>query len=107
LLGACLLAGTAWGEEGREHRQSGERRRDFNARAEHWRELPPERQGELRRRYEQFRQLPPEQQTRIRQEYQRFRQLPDDERRAVKERWRQLSPAERKDYRRKLRERGY
>lgn len=102
-LGSLLAAGLAWGDAGRG--RGHDSRREFNERASRWRELPPERQDELRRSYEKFRRLPTEQQQRIRQEYQRFRQLPDEERRAVKERWRQLSPAERREYRRQLRER--
>ena len=105
LLCVLLLVGIAWGDSGR-GRSGYDRGQESGERSSRWRDLPPERKQELQQRYEQFRRLPADEQQRIRQEYSRFRQLPEGERRVVKERWRQMTPDERKEYRRQLQDRG-
>ena len=65
--------------------------------------MTPEQREQARQRYERFRQLPPEQQERLRRRRDWFRNLPPERRAELRQRWQNMSPEERQQFRQKLR----
>lgn len=68
-----------------------------------WQQMQPDEQQRLRQRFERFRRMPPERREAIREARQWFRSLPLERRQELREQWRNMSPAERRDFRRQLR----
>jgi len=71
-------------------------RRTMQQRFSTWQRLPPPRRAELLSRFEQFRKLSPEQQHELRARLQRFKSLPPERQRLLRERFRNLSPEQRR-----------
>jgi CHASE3 domain sensor protein len=80
-----------------------EERQQAQQRFQQWRQLPPDQQQRLRERFQRFRQLPPEQREAIRNARQWFQTLPPERRKEMREKWRNMSPDERRAFRRQLR----
>ena len=70
----------------------------------HWRTLPPEQRQQLRSRWQQFQALPPGEREAVRQNFHRFQQLPPAQRQMLRERWRNATPAQRKEMIQRARE---
>ncbi|VAW75001.1 hypothetical protein MNBD_GAMMA15-2253 [hydrothermal vent metagenome] len=71
--------------------------------AKRWKAMPPEQRKAMRERHERFRKLPPEQQQRLCERRQWFQELPQERREALRNKWRTMSPGERKRFRDKHR----
>src|SRR6476646_7882479 len=71
-----------------------------------WQQLPPEQQQRFRERLDHFRQLPTEEQQRLRGTQRWFQSLPAERRHELKERWKNLSPEERRRFRREMQDAG-
>ena len=78
-------------------------REEAHQRFQQWQQLPPDQQQRLRERFQRFRQLPPDQREAIRNARQWFRSLPPEQRQEMRERWRNMSQAERREFRQQLR----
>jgi hypothetical protein len=78
-------------------------RDEARQRFQQWQQLPPDQQQRLRERFQRFRQLPPEQREAIRNARQWFRSLPPERRQEMRDQWRNMSQAERREFRRQLR----
>lgn len=68
-------------------------------RKERWEQLTPERQERIKQRRERFEKLPPEEKKRVKEARERFRKMPAEERKALREKWKTLSPEERRQQR--------
>jgi len=58
--------------------------------------MSPEQRQELRQRFQQFKSLPPQQQQHVREQFQRFKQMPPQKRQELRNRWRQMTPEQRR-----------
>jgi len=61
-----------------------------------WEAMTPEEREKLRAGARNFRDMPPELRERMRTSMQAMRALPEDERRVLRERWRAMSPEQRR-----------
>lgn len=61
-----------------------------------WDAMTPEQREKLRTGARNFRELPPELREKMRASMQAMRALPDDERRALRKRWHEMSPEQRR-----------
>lgn len=73
-------------------------RAEVKQRLERWQSLPADERAGLRQRYEAFQALSPDQQRRLRHERQRFRDLPPEQRDALRQRFEQMGPRERRAF---------
>lgn len=80
-----------------------DQRSQARQRFQQWQQMKPDEQARLRERFDRFRQLPPEQREAIRNARQWFRSLPPARRQELREQWRNMSPDERRAFRRQLR----
>lgn len=69
-----------------------------------WKDLTPEQRDRIRERYRRFQELPLDQQARIRERHGWFKSLPPGERRELREKWKSMTPQERKQLRKELKE---
>ena len=76
---------------------SAEQRGQAQDRFTRWRALPPEQRQALRGRWQQFQSLPPHERAIMRQNFHRFQQLPPERRQMLQERWRNATPAQRRE----------
>lgn len=65
-------------------------------RRQRWEAMTPEQREKIREGMRNFHDLPPEMKDRMRASMQALRALPEDQRRTLFERWRQLSPEQRR-----------
>ncbi len=75
-----------------------EQQRVIRKRLARWVQMTPEQRRRLHRNARAFHQMTPAERTRVRAAYQRFRALPPAERRALRERWRKMSPEQRRQW---------
>lgn len=66
------------------------------ARAERWRQMDPAERERARRGAERWRQMEPAEREAMRALYSHLRRLPEDERAALRERWRAMTPEQRR-----------
>lgn len=71
-------------------------------RFQQWQQMKPDEQARLREGFDRFRRLPLEQREAIRNARQWFRSLPPERRKEMREQWRNMSQAERREFRRQL-----
>ncbi|MEH6638321.1 MAG: DUF3106 domain-containing protein [Porticoccaceae bacterium] len=95
---AYLLAGNDRSND--EGYGQGKSRDGKKNRKERWEQLTPERQERIKQRRERFEKLPPEEKKRVKQARERFRKMPAEERKALREKWKTLSPEEKRQMRR-------
>ncbi len=70
----------------------------------HWKDLTPQQRDRIRERYRRFQELPGDEQARIRERHEWFKNLSPIERHQLRDKWRRLSPEERKHFRKELKE---
>src|SRR5579872_1819083 len=75
---------------------SPEQRGQAQKRYQQFQALPPQQRRDLRDRWEKFQSLPPNEQAAVRQNFHRFQDLPPERRQMLRQRWKNASPAERK-----------
>ncbi len=67
-----------------------------------WENLTPEQRAKLDKRRKQFESLPPEEKEKIRKAREHYRDLPSDQRKELREKWRSMTPEERREQRNKM-----
>lgn len=67
-----------------------------------WENLTPEQRAKLDKRRKQFESLPPEEKEKIRKAREHYRDLPSDQRKQLREKWRSMTPEERREQRTKM-----
>lgn len=70
-------------------------------------ELTPEQRENLRKRRDDFRSLPPEERERIRKAREKFRNMPPDKRQELKDKWKKMTPEERRQRHKKKDKKRY
>ncbi|MGY0560076.1 DUF3106 domain-containing protein [Luteimonas sp. A277] len=66
--------------------------------AERWQQMSPEERQRAHHGMKRWRDMSPESREEARALYQRMRSLPASEREALRERWKEMTPAERRDW---------
>ncbi len=79
-----------------------EQRRQARERLRHWQQLPADKRQRIREKYRQFRKLPQEERQRLLRARKRFEQLPPEKRQALRQRFRNMSAQERRQFIRRL-----
>jgi hypothetical protein len=64
--------------------------------------MTPAEREKLEKRREYFKSLPPEERQRIHQAREKFHNLPPEKREALKEKWRSMSPEQRREFHKKI-----
>ncbi|TQV86276.1 DUF3106 domain-containing protein [Exilibacterium tricleocarpae] len=82
---------------------SPEQKRNARQRFKRWLALPVDQRRHIRQRYQQFKQLQPDEQQRLRDIYAQFKDLPAAQRQSLRERWRQLTPEQRRKIKQRVR----
>ena len=82
----------------REDKQKGGDKKD----RKRFESLTPDDREKLRERREIFKSLPAEERERIERAREKYRNLPPERREELKEKWRKMSPDERREYHRKM-----
>jgi len=96
--------GSPWQEHGIRHPQLSDKW-DKKKHRERYDSLSPEQRERIRKRRELFNSLPPEERQRIERAREKFRNLPPERRQELKEKWRKMSPEQRRQFHRSMEER--
>jgi len=75
---------------------SPDRRRHMLDHAQRWQSMTPEQREHARHGMKRWRDMPPEKRAQARALFEHIRDLPEGERKAMVERWKAMSPTERK-----------
>ena len=78
---------------------SPEQKNKAKNRYQRWHDLSPKEKQKLRAHFHDFKKLSPEQQARLKKRRQWFQNLPDDKRQQLRSRWKNMDPAQRKQFR--------
>ena len=81
-------------------------RRIARKRLGRWKSLSPEKRQRLLKRLQRYKSLPPAARAKLRATHKKFRALPRDERIRLRRQWQNADPAERREMRRRLFNRG-
>lgn len=79
------------------NREPGERARMLEH-AKRWNTMSPDQRKHAHRGMQRFERMNPEKREQARAMFERMRNLPEAERRALRERWRQMTPEDRKQW---------
>lgn len=77
-------------------RMSPQERMDAKERSRRVKELPPERKERLQKKADQFQKLPPQEQEQVRERYKWYRDLPPEKRKMLREKWKSMTPDQRR-----------
>jgi hypothetical protein len=81
-----------------------EQREQMGQRFQQWKNMSPEEREHARRRFEHFKQLSPEERQQLVGRYKSFQDLSPEERSKIQQRWQNLTPAEREQYKEQARQ---
>jgi uncharacterized protein DUF3106 len=67
-----------------------------NLKGKHWEDLTPGQRKKIQNRHRRYEELTPVERDRIRKARQHFRELPPERRKELREKWKKMSPEERR-----------
>jgi len=75
-----------------------ERQQEIRERIQRWQQMTPEQREQARQNQHLYDTLPPEKQQELHEAFKRFQQLPPDQREALRRRWLEQSPEQKRQW---------